>query len=242
MVKTHTHWPCRTRKTALRHRLRSKTLPSLKPKISQALDSLLEEIHSTADTKILRTTASRFRQPPPRPSHKSSPQSWAPTKRPKSCLLCKQASRNDRPTLSLLLSYLPPEDPTYLSCSCFMSTLEDEDTEYLDCVPPFFRAEDKHSSCTSTRLVSSRFTTKQSPHFKAFYGHYPIQLKLNTGAETSIIKSFLARSIAAPITKSLPSKLCKPTVWLLWLSMVKRVSSYPVLTNNSLLTPLLWMT
>ena len=43
--------------------LRSNTLASLKPEISQALDSLLEEIRSTADTKVLRTTASRFRQP-----------------------------------------------------------------------------------------------------------------------------------------------------------------------------------
>ena len=48
--------------------LRSKTLAPLKPEISQALDSLLEEIHSTADTKVLRTTASRFRQPLPCPS------------------------------------------------------------------------------------------------------------------------------------------------------------------------------
>ena len=93
-----------------------------------------------------------------------------------------------------------------------MSTLDDEDPDYMDCVPPLFKAEDEHSSCTSTRLVSRRVSTKQSPHFKTFYRHYPIQLTLNTSAETSIIKSFLARFIAAPITKSLSSKLCKPTV------------------------------
>ena len=65
--------------------LRSKTPASLKPEISQALDSRLEEIRSIADTKVLRTTASRFTQPPPRPLPKPSPQPWAPTKRPKSC-------------------------------------------------------------------------------------------------------------------------------------------------------------
>ena len=65
--------------------LRSKTPAFLKPEISQALDSLLEEIRSIADTKVLRTTASRFRQPPPRPLPKPSPQPWAPTKRRKSC-------------------------------------------------------------------------------------------------------------------------------------------------------------
>ena len=37
--------------------LRSTTLASLKPEISQALDSLLQDIRSTADTKVLHTTS-----------------------------------------------------------------------------------------------------------------------------------------------------------------------------------------
>ena len=83
MVKTHTHWPSEPALAKQRYgtELRSKTLASLKPEIFLALDSLLKEIHSTADTKVLRTTASRFRQPQARPSHKSSPQPWVPTKR-----------------------------------------------------------------------------------------------------------------------------------------------------------------
>ena len=181
--------------------LRSKTLASLKPEISQALDSLLEEIRSTADTKVLRTTASRFRQPPSRPLHKPSPSPWAPTKRPKSCPLCKQAGRNDQHFLSSC-SYLPPEDRTYLSRSRFMSTFDDEEPDYMDYAPPLFTAEDEPPLCTSARSVSRRVSTKQSPHFKAFYKHYPIQLTLDTGAETSMIKSSLARSIGAPIMKS----------------------------------------
>ena len=39
--------------------LRSRTLASLKPEISQALDSLLDEIRSAEDTKVMRTGASR---------------------------------------------------------------------------------------------------------------------------------------------------------------------------------------
>ena len=181
--------------------LRSKALASLKPEISQALDSLLEEIRSTADTKVLRTTASRFRQPPSRPSHKPSPSPWAPTKRPKSCPLCKQAGRNDQHFLSSC-SYLPPEERTYLSRSRFMSTFDDEEPDYMDYAPPLFTAEDVPPLCTSARSVSRRVSTKQSPHFKAFYKHYPIQPTLDTGAETSMIKSSLARSIGAPIMKS----------------------------------------
>ena len=139
--------------------LRSKTLASLKPEISQALDSLLEEIRSIADTKVLRTTASRFRQPPPRPSPKPSPQPWAPTKRPKSCPLCKQAGRNDQHFLSSC-PYLPPEDRTFLSRSRFMSTFDDEDPDYMNYSPPLFTAEHEHSLFTSERSVSRRVSTK----------------------------------------------------------------------------------
>ncbi|XP_068703830.1 uncharacterized protein [Montipora foliosa] len=188
-------------KQRYRTELRSKTLASLKPEISQALDSLLEEIRSTADTKVLRTTASRFRQPPSLPSHKPSPSPWAPTKRPKSCPLCKQAGRNDQHFLSSC-SYLPPEDRSYLSRSRLMSPFDDEEPDYVDYAPPLFTAEDEPPLCTSARSVSRRVSTKQSPHFKAFYKHYPIQLTLDTGAETSMIKSSLARSIGAPIMKS----------------------------------------
>ena len=140
----------------LRHGI--KTLASLKPEISQALDSLLEEIRSTADTKVLRTTASRFRQPPSRPSHKPSPQPWAPTKRPKSCPLCKQAGRNDQHFLSSC-SYLPPEDRAYLSRSRFMSTFDDEEPDYMDYTPPLFTAEDEPPLCTSARSVSRHVTS-----------------------------------------------------------------------------------
>ena len=92
-----------------------------------------------------------------------------------------------------------------------MSTFDDEDPDYMDYSPPLFKAEDEHSSFTSARSVSRRVSTKRSPHFKAFYKHYPVQLTLDTGAQTSMIKSSPARSIGAPITKS-SQQVCKPTV------------------------------
>ena len=83
-----------------------------------------------------------------------------------------------------------------------MSTFDDEDPDYMDHSPPLFTAEDEQSSCTSARSVSRRVSSKESPHFKAFYKHYSVQLIFGTGVETSIIKSSLAHSIGAPITKS----------------------------------------
>ena len=153
--------------------LRSKTPASLKPEISQALDSLLEEIRSIADTKVLRTTASRFRQPPPRPSPKPSPQPWAPTKRPKSCPLCKQAGRNDQHFLSSC-PYLPPEDRTFLSRSRFMSTFDHKDPAYMDYSPPLFTADDEyyhvpqHARSHVASVLSSHLTSKPSTSITQF--------------------------------------------------------------------------
>ena len=50
----------------------------------------------------------------------------------------------------------------------------------------------------STRLVS----TKQSPHFKAFYKQYPVKITLDSGAEISMIKATVAQHIGTVITKS----------------------------------------
>ena len=69
--------------------LRSKSLASLKPEISQALDSLLEEINNNVDAKILRSTASKLRQPPRGPYNRSQKAYTKP--QVKSCPLCKQA-------------------------------------------------------------------------------------------------------------------------------------------------------
>ena len=51
---------------------------------------------------------------------------------------------------------------------------------------------------SASRLVS----TKQSPHFKAFFGHHPVNLTLDTGAEISMIKTSIAKDIGAIIKKS----------------------------------------
>ena len=55
----------------------------------------------------------------------------------------------------------------------------------------------------STRLVS----TKQSPHFKAFYKKYPVKITFDTGAEISMIKASVAQRIGTVIKKSNQSAL-----------------------------------
>ena len=49
---------------------------------------------------------------------------------------------------------------------------------------------------------SRRVQVKQSPCFSAFYGHYPIQLTIDSGAETNMSCSSNAQSVGAKILRS----------------------------------------
>jgi len=54
------------------------------------------------------------------------------------------------------------------------------------------------------RVVSAlrRVSTKQSPYFKAFYKHFPLQLTLDTSAEVSMIRASSAELIGVTVKKS----------------------------------------
>lgn len=79
--------------------LRSWTLASIKPEISQALTSLLDEIRSLDDAKIMRTAVSSYNRKPvgTRAQYKAKTR---PTRPAKSCPLCKQAGRPESHFLS----------------------------------------------------------------------------------------------------------------------------------------------
>jgi hypothetical protein len=89
--------------------LRSKTLASLKPEISQALDSLLEEIHATNEAKVLRTAFQRSSQQRANPIPASNKNAT------KSFPLCKQTKRSQFQHYLSQCPFLPNEDRQYLS-------------------------------------------------------------------------------------------------------------------------------
>ena len=166
--------------------LRSRTLASLKLEISQALDSLLAEIETATDAKVLRATASHFRRTPTR--HLSRPP------------LCKQAGRNDLHYLSAC-PFLPSEDRAYPARS-HLTTSIDEEADLVPDALPCPEPDDYDPILPTARIVSRRVSTKHSPHFKAFYKQRSLTLTLDTGAETSMIKLSTARLSGAPIKKS----------------------------------------
>ncbi len=82
----------------------SRTLASIKPEISQALCSLLDELQSSEDARAMRSAVSN----PPRQKFASLGRSR------KSCPLCKEARRPDNHFLSKC-PFLPPPDKAFIA-------------------------------------------------------------------------------------------------------------------------------
>lgn len=180
--------------------LRSRTLASLKPEISLAIPSLLDEVHTLAEAKVLRSTFKKA----------TNSQSLArPNRQTPSCPICKQAGRSKTQHFLSKCKFLPEEDKKYISTSgkvrqstCIDSGDEDDDLDE-DSDSGMKVSGSTHPVVHSTRRVC----TKQSPVFKAFYGHYPLTLTLDSGAEISMIKQSVADHIGAHITKTNQSAL-----------------------------------
>ena len=94
--------------------LRSRTFSSIKPEISQALNSLLEEIRTSDDARILRAAvADDFRRS--RPGGRPDPKSR--TRQPrqdKVCPLCKQAVRSNTNHYLSQCTFLPDNDRRFM--------------------------------------------------------------------------------------------------------------------------------
>lgn len=165
--------------------LRSRTLASLKPEISQALDSLLDELRSAADSRVLRTAVSKFK----------SQQHRQPTSKRKVCPLCKEAGRGDQHFLSKC-PFLPTEDRQYLTKTRSTIAFDEDNSDYQD---EYTWDVETHAH---TRAISRRVSTRKSPQLNVFFRQRPVQLTLDTGAETSMIKASLASSLGLNIEKS----------------------------------------
>lgn len=109
--------------------LRSQTLASLKPEISQALDSLLDEVHASAESKVF------WNQPKTRPTSidfRTSP--FQPKRSNKICALCEQAGRPNSNHFLSASKYLTEEDRRFMTKSrqTYCQDLYDGDEAEVD--------------------------------------------------------------------------------------------------------------
>ena len=175
--------------------LRSKTLASLKPEISQALDSLLDEIRSNNDAKVLRTV---FKG---RPQFSGSNMSKDLRKISKTCPLCKQAGRPGYDHFLSACRYLPPEDCQFMSrarqsVAAEEATLEPDSDDFEN------DFTDQPCAPMETIPTTRRVSTKQSPHMKAYYNHHVVHITVDSGAEISMIRASIADHIGVKVTET----------------------------------------
>ena len=176
----------------------NKTLASIKPEISQGLTSLLDELKSLGETKVLRTFTNDRKPQYSRPRY--------PAKKTfKSCILCKTAGRPSYSSHSLAeCKYLPEYDRRSMAKSRMTDCFDDYDEHCLD------KLEDSHlqdahlqtSTITENALLepsTRRVNVIQSPTLNLYFSHHPIRLTIDTGATTNMVKASVAKHIGLPI-------------------------------------------
>ena len=179
--------------------LRNKSLASLKPEISIALTSLLDEIRTIEDTQVLRTSGVFAKKKVP------TTRGYAPRRPPfRSCTLCKAAGRPGVMTHNLFeCKYLPASDKRSLA----MSRLVTDDGENADLMDDTSDDTEPYMTECDVDLPSGlldqpsahRVRVIQSPFLNTYYEHFPVRLTLDTGATTNMIRAPFARSIGLPI-------------------------------------------
>ena len=162
--------------------LRNKTLASIKPEISQALSSLMEELSVAEDSRVMRAQTN-FRQP----QRKSQPKSII---RGKYCCLCRTANRPHDDHYLSQCKYLPEGDRKRMARVRLLEVEENDDDDSEESQPdttPEQDGGDGSMFLDPPPAVLRRVTTRKSPRMKCFYGHVPITLCLDSGAESNMI-------------------------------------------------------
>jgi len=180
--------------------LRNKTLASIKPEISLALASLLDELNTTEDIRSLRL--SQARKPSPRFRPPPRPQRPKPKAQYKACPLCQQAGR---PGYNHFLSecrYLPEQDKQYIIRSRVVEVDEDEhfdELDYTDQDEPQVLVAETVTPPKSIPSQVSRVTVRPSPYMDAFHHGQSVHILLDSGAESSLIREDEAHSLGLQI-------------------------------------------
>ena len=187
--------------------LRSQTLASIKPEISQALDSLLDELRSAEDARIMRSSSfftsqrcpdTSWQQHDPTQQHRNPPTLRPPRRTIPSCVLCKEAGRQSAHYLSKC-PHLPAADKRFFAKARAIAALDEEMAD-LEIEEPVL--EDDPSNPQFSLPSSHRVQIGPSPFLNVFHNHHPLKITIDSGAETNMIKTTIANHIGAPITKS----------------------------------------
>ena len=168
--------------------LRNRSLASIKPEISQALPSLLDELKTLEDSKVFRASV----------PVKSQHQRHARHKAPKSCILCKSAGRPHTSHFLSNCTFLPAEDRRALAKARYIHD-DGSDVEQNSEEDPELDHLQQSTHNSNILVTARRVDIVESPFMNVFYKHHPIHLTIDCGATTSMIKASCAEKLKVPI-------------------------------------------
>ena len=174
--------------------LRNQTLASLKSEISQALESLLEELKSSEDTRIMRSNTYSNRRDNRQVSRSNT--NNRPSQSRRFCCLCHAAGRPSDTHFLSQCSFLPESDRQRMSNRVRAVEVEDlEDAGNLDDHEEYEDNTADNSLFIDNPSVQRRVITRRSPFLKCFHGHILVSVCLDSGAESSMISERFALRI-----------------------------------------------
>ena len=186
--------------------LRARTQASIKPEISQALDSLLDEITSADDAKIIRTATAHYQQNKfgqiqsfsrRQPSPFSAPRRSTSTK---ACPLCKQAGRSNLQHFLSECPYIPEQDRRYMAKVRQVTDVHEEDDDY-EYSHELHQPEIVDQS-TLGLATAQRIDIRQSPYLDTFCGHHTVRVTIDSGATGNMIRHSTALRLGCEIKSS----------------------------------------
>ena len=173
--------------------LRTRTLSSIKPEISQALDSLLDEITSAEDVKVMHAAAGSSFQ------SRCWPQKQQRRPSNRNCPLCKQAGRKDIHHFPSECPHLPEPDRRFMQGvqpKIRGTDVCDFDDEYSDQQ----HAADEVEPIEQPQV--QRIDMRQSPYIDAFCGHHMVRVTIDSVATGNMIRQSTAVRLGSDIKKS----------------------------------------
>ncbi len=172
--------------------LRNKTLASIKPEISHAIDSMLSKINDrSSEARVMATKSMK-----PRETRFS-------TQRPRNkvCSICKAAGRTNYDHFTSSCTFLLDHDRKYFqrkprTRKIVVEVPYDSDDEGSE------EEEEEVVSVNPAPVLSRRVKPQGSPSFRAFYKNKSVTLTIDTGAETNMIKTSVAQFLGIKFKKT----------------------------------------
>ena len=174
--------------------LRSRTLASIRPEISQAIPSLLDELRSN-DARALRTFTDKRR---PQTTHRTD-RKPSMTKRMKVCPLCTAKHQRSDHWLSECKA-LPQEDRKFMLRARQISSIVDNDPYASDSETDDEHEQHEQESDRDQPQPQARpIAISQSPSVPVFSGYNTLTLTIDCGATGNMIKEETATRLGLRI-------------------------------------------